>query len=379
MLKVKYLKKIIMAFFGLPIYWLSMLSTRDKNIMVFGEWHGKKYCDNPKYLFEYLNFNVEGVKFFWITKDKKIAKEIKEIGLPCEYAHSLIGIYLCLKAKYAFVTHDSADINENLLGGCVLINLTHGTPLKKIGADAQYARLGSLTYFYDKYIKSIIPSSKKFEFIFCADEMSKDRFKTAFNYPVTILPFGYPRWDGLFESDSKLNDVVKSYKKVISYLPTLRFCNHVQLDPFSFYGFNEFISFVERHNYLLIIRPHPSMKYFSKSINSKNILLVTSDDVADVNEVLQVTDVLISDYSSVIYDFEKTGKPIILLAPDAQVFINADVGIYGDYYKDFTWPLVMRWNDAYKCIQEFENTSEVMIKVSYQESAKKIFSYISKL
>jgi len=350
-MKIKYLKKLFLEVLGLPFYLTSMLVKRNEDYMVFGEWHGQSYCDNSKYFFQYVSKN-SSTKAVWITKNKEIISIVTGEGLNCEYYLSVKGIYYCLVSKYAFVTHGSSDINANLLGKCILINLTHGTPLKKIGVDAQYLRLGKLTNIFDKYFKKIIPSKKHFDIVFCADQKAKERFKSAYDYPLDIFAYGYPRWKGLYGDSSVLNNYSKKYDRIISYLPTLRFNNHRQLNPLSFDGFNYFCEYLEKKNYLLIIRPHPVMTFSNENIVSKNIVFVRNTDINDVNEVLKVTDVLISDYSSVIYDFEKTMKPIILLAPDAETYLDQDVGVYGDYYRDFSWPIINDWFDVVDKIEE---------------------------
>ena len=376
MLKIKYVKKLATELLGLPVYLLSTFSIRSKKIMVFGEWHGHNYCDNTKYFFEYVSSNHAEQTAIWITKNKNVKNIITEKGYKCEYAYSLKGFYYCFRAKYAFVTHDSADINQYLLGKCKLVNLTHGTPLKKLGNDAKYARLGKFTYIYDRYLKKITPSKKKFDYIFCADEKAKNRFESSYSYPVNIYAYGYPRWSGLNNSNhSKLKDKAVKYRKVISYLPTLRFNNHKQLDPFSFNGFKEFCKYIESNNYLLIIRPHPIMIFLNDKVSSDNIVFATSPEIRDVNEVLNITDILISDYSSVIYDFEKTGKPIVLLAPDAETYINDDVGVYGNYYEDFEWPIINDWFSAIDCI-EVDAINEVNEAKLSNAASSKIYNFI---
>lgn len=375
MFKVKHVKKLISEVLGLPLYLFSMLSVRSNNIMVFGEWHGQNYCDNSKYLFEFMSLRNDGNKIIWITKNKKIQRIILDKGFKCEYYFSPKGMFYCLRARFAFVTHDSADINQFLLGRCTLVNLTHGTPLKRMGVDAKYLRLGRFTSVFDKYIDFFIPSKKKVDLIFCADDKAKERFQSSYPYSVEIIVSGYPRWQGLYANNSSLIDSVKQYDKVISYLPTLRLSNNVQLDPFSFGGFEDFCKYIESKNYLLIIRPHPVMKFVNENLVNNNIIFVRSADVRDVNEVLQVTDILISDYSSVIYDFEMTRKPILLLAPDVDSYLNEDVGVYGDYHKDFSWPIIDDWFAVMKCL---DSTDFFLDDLSSEtiNASRKICDYI---
>lgn len=377
MIYIRYINKLFFSLLGVPLYFLSMLSVRNKNIMVFGEWHGESYCDNSKYLFEYASNIDDDNKVFWITKNREVLEKVRGEGFLCEYAYSIKGVFICLRARYAFVTHNSADINQNFLGGCTLINLTHGTPLKRMGKDAKYKRLGAFTFLYDNYISKIIPQNKKTDYVFCANENAKKRFESSYRYSVEVLAFGYPRWAGLVSNDAVLKKTVSSYDKVISYLPTLRFNNHVQLDPFSFGGFDEFLKYIEEKNYLLIIRPHPVMK-IKEDILSNNVILIEKNEVADVNEVLKVTDLLISDYSSVIYDFEITKKPVALLAPDANIYINEDVGVYGDYYSDFKFPILDTWSDLIKYIPGSLELSIVEQDFSL-EASEKIYKYINEL
>lgn len=115
---------------------------RDGNLMLFGAWFGKKYDDNPRYLYEYVVENCPQIKAVWMTGDANIYRRLQEQGMPVCMCDTAEGKALAKRAKYIFTATGRLDIGqENIqyLGGAYYINLWHGLPLKKIMYDDEYS------------------------------------------------------------------------------------------------------------------------------------------------------------------------------------------------------------------------------------------------
>lgn len=342
---IYYIVKLLKQMMGLPIYLASFAFPRNDEVWVFGEWHGKRYADNAKYLFEYVSEHYKNIRAVWISKDTCIISQIQNSGFDACHSYSWRGIKVALRAGVHFITHDAGDTNEFLSGGSLLVNLTHGTPLKRIGDDARYKRLGVLTTVFDRYAAKLFPRKRRFDIVSCADGEAAVRFSSAFPSTKKVVGLGYPRWDGLVGRCGPLpiDDQIRKFSHVISYLPTVRFCNQVPYDPFSVNGLNEFVDYLQKNNILLIVRTHPTASFDDNMPDNGNVMLVTSLQVPDTCDILKRTDLLITDYSSVMFDYAKLGRPTLLLAPDRDIYLREDVGIYGDYSTDSLGPIFDDW------------------------------------
>jgi len=360
---IKYIKKFLPEIIFIPLYWFSFLIPKNKNLWVFGEWHGFRYADNSKYLFEYTYKWHKEIKSVWITKDKNIVRKVSKQNLPVFHAYSLQGIFYCLRAKLVFITHDAGDVCHYCIGRSVLVNLTHGVPLKHLGKDVIYNRFGVLTKIIDNFILPLLPLKKKYNYILCADERSKPRFESAFSAKGNVFSVGYPRWDG-FNTADKL-DGFDGYNSIILYAPTLRFNNHKEFKPSLYPNFDDFLKYIEYNNMLCLFRPHPTMTIDQKMLSSNNIRLVDSDTVKDINSLFVLADILLTDYSSVMYDFSMLKKTIIYFVPDLDIYLNEDVGVYGDFYLDALGPICKSWKEI---IREID---KIALKVSHLSYNKK--------
>ena len=94
----KIFKNLVLLLF-LPFWHIQRFIPRNKNLWIFGSWSGKKYSDNSKFLFEYVNLHCSNIKAIWITKSDEVYKELKKTGRNVYYANSIKGIFSCFLAK----------------------------------------------------------------------------------------------------------------------------------------------------------------------------------------------------------------------------------------------------------------------------------------
>lgn len=351
MKKLKLLINLIFNISLIPYCFFISLIPRNKKIWVFGEWHGMKKADNSHYLYEFVLKNEKNIKPIWITKNKKIR------GENIYYYNSLKGIYYSFRAKLTFITHDLDDVNYIYSSGSIVVNLTHGIPLKKIGKDVSYLRFGKLTKIFDKYIRDKLPSKKKPNYIFSGNYMSIKNFASAYDVDVkNVFALGYPRWEDLINNKTET-------KNIILYAPTHRKNGDVIFKPFEIEGFKYFMKKIKELNYEFVFKPHPSLNY---EISDEIKLLYGNfcSQSFSTNYYLVNSAILITDYSSILYDYAVLRRPIISLIHDLEEYLNEDAGLYDHYENLVPGPLCNNWIEIANKIGDL-NISNKFIRENY--------------
>ena len=113
---IRYLTYII----NIPLYYLSFFIPKNKNIWVFGAWFGKKYSDNSKALFEYVNKNDKEIFAVWLTESKTVFRDLNQKGFNVHYTYSFKGYFYSAVAKFNFVSSGMSDVNRYFIFNIVL-------------------------------------------------------------------------------------------------------------------------------------------------------------------------------------------------------------------------------------------------------------------
>ena len=237
------------------------------------------------------------------------AKQYKQV----RYGSIRYFFYL-LQSKYWFFDVGISKGIELPVKKHTVIYFAHGIPYKKIGADINYN--DKLNLYGDYQIGRLstyvlTPCQFSTEIFAHAYKIDKDKF----------IQIGCPRTDCLFakenyEFDDKRMKNLQN-KKIILYLPTMREWNPEDM------SYTDFINDLQlNENELLIYKSHP---YNKLNISDRNVLDVS--DVVSINDLYMIADVLITDYSSAMFDFALTGKPILLYQPDYEEY-NLRRGLY---------------------------------------------------
>jgi CDP-glycerol glycerophosphotransferase len=345
-------KKMLSMIFLFPFYILSRFVPKNKKVWIFGEWYGQRYGDNSKYLFVYINKYQKGIKAIWLSTSKQIVSQINLSGFDAYSKYSFLGIYYSLIAGASiFVESNSSDCSILLNNGKTkLIQLWHAIPLKKIGLDDKiFIKQNRKTlnriikFFYNEKISMVIANSKydKKSFLSANSNINKD----------DIIITGYPRNDIL-----KIDDDNRVNRKII-YLPTFRGEIGSEIDFFMPYNFNlsSWQKYLEENSTTLIIKMHPVNKPKNEIIKlfdrSNNIDLLIE---ADIYELLPHIDLLITDYSSVYFDYLLTGKPIIFAPFDHNKYITQDRELYYDYNSVTPGPKCKNWDEILNWVEIFK-------------------------
>ena len=375
-------KKIIrylICIINLPLYYISYLFPKNKSIWIFGAWFGEKYADNSKILFEYVNKIDNSIMPIWLTKNRKVYKELKANGFKVYYSYSIYGYYYTAKSGYIFVSTGMADVNRFVATTRNKIQLWHGTPLKKILKDAHSQdESSSLAFIKFLFVPFNIP---KYKLLLSSSENINENLSNAFGSMVKkICVLGYPRNDNLFN-----NEVTKT----IIFLPTHRQEGNSNIkhifDSFDSIKINQFLM---KYNYTLFVKLH---FYDLENISirdSSNIKFISED--IDLYKFLSKTHILITDYSSVYFDFLLLNRPIIFTPFDIDEYMDRDRELYYDYDQVTPGPRCMNWdeviNEIEMIIKGEDNYDDQRQKINiffnkYKDSnsSKRIYEYIKDL
>lgn len=341
---------------NIPLYYISYFFPKNKNVWIFGAWFGDKYSDNSRYLFEHINKNHPDIRAIWITDNLDVIDRLNKERYEVYKKYSIKSILLGLKAKYSvFVQSNSVDcmpfLNNNKTFN---IQLWHGSPLKKIGFDdnllehnkGRILKIYLFPFLIEKY-DLIISSSKE----------DKDKFQTAFNNnKIKIL--GYPRNDLLINKKN-------SMQFIVTYLPTFRDSIGDKIDLFTHYNFDigKWNKELINSNIILNIKMHPVNKpkdeILERFKDCKNINFLEEIDVA---RILPNTNILITDYSSVYFDYLLTNRPIIFAPYDYKEYITKDRELYYEYNQVTPGPKCKNWDEVLDWIVMFKDDSTLYVK-----------------
>ena len=365
----------------LPIWYIVKLIPRKQDVWVFGAWYGNRYADNSKALFEHVVEYRKELTAIWLTRNRNVVNELKSNGYRCYHVHSLKGIYYSLICGYYLVSSGKRDVNYLFTNGAKAVQLWHGSPIKKISLDDPSSNYSSLFY---KIFKHVFPFVYEFNYdlILANSELFAGIMMSAFGMKRdSVLVTGCPRNDYYFSP--KTEQIITSTNqrfnnpKLLIYLPTFR--ENRSLDElFKNFAFetSEFTDYLEYSNSVLFVKPHyvdrsALMGMFS---NEERIIVLSDNEIEDLNLLVKDCDVLLTDYSSIFFDFLLTEKPIIFTAFDFKEYVSVSRELYFDYQDLVPGPITENWAAVRKEIDKLENRDDY---AKLRTEKKKVFNTYS--
>jgi CDP-glycerol glycerophosphotransferase len=361
----------------LPLWFLSYFIQKDKDLYLCGGGGGFIFRGNPKFFYLYINKKVKDKKCIWITTNNNILKELEEHNLPVLNKYSLKGFWHILRAKYLIIEIYPKDITyiPQNLGKFNFIQTFHSITFKEIGIDKpNYIKANSL---FRKIIKNLSiylekKTCKKYKLILSSSDIVSKLYKKAFqnkNLKIT----GFPRDDVLFDKNLAFRDYkkilnLKNYKRIILYARTFR--DNQTKSPFDKEFFKKLNKRLEAENSILLVKKHTNDKdlIVPKLSNIKDV----TQFVDDIQELLTITDTLITDYSGVAFDFSLLYKPTIFFIYDYNEYIKKCRNMTMDFLKEMPGPFINTENEL---LNYLFSVDKWFNEPKYQAKFKK---YISK-
>jgi CDP-glycerol glycerophosphotransferase (TagB/SpsB family) len=348
------------------IYLISGFAPRRKNIWIFGSWDGKKFADNSKYLFLYVYYKQPEITGVWLSRNKTLLADLRARGYKAYYMHSLRGILYSMRASCIIFSVGVSDVNLYTTKGTKSVQLWHGTPLKKLEHPEGRLMPTRRSSYARRLIDERLRPNRNHDVVIATSDESKQTMKTVFSDAREIAVTGYPRNDVLLGAPwlSKLDDeYVRRIKREIDfqflflYLPTYRREGPRGLDLFARYGFdaNTVNQTLRELSAILIIKRHlydGQADPDSDGARFERIFTLSDEDLPDIYPLLRETAVLITDYSSVFFDYLLLDRPIVFAPFDIQQYIRADRELFYDYDQVTPGPKAKDWPDVLRLLRE---------------------------
>lgn len=305
----KFIKDLLKNIVMLPAYLLPL-----KKKIVVSNFNGRGYGDNPKYIIEKLMLEDANYDIVWLVKDMKeeFPRNIRKVKIG-----SLRSYYELITASLWIDNVRNNWKTFKRKKQCYLQTWHGSYGPKPIEAEAE----GRLSTSYIAFAKR---DGKLTDGILASNEFQLNQMKNSFwlNKKADILKFGTPRNDVLVFFDSNKRKQIKDKlkikrdKKIVLYMPTFR-------DNSSSIGYifdfeTVLKSFEQRfgEDFVMIVRFHPNVQKEHSKLIQFNERIIDGALCEDSQELLLVSDFLISDYSSAPFDFILLNKPVFLYVAD---------------------------------------------------------------
>lgn len=321
--------------------------------IVFSNYYGSGYGDNPKYIAEYIMDNNLDYQLYWLVDNSKkqsstLPKNIKQISYFSfnamrELSTAAIWIDNCRKSFFP-----KKKKNQ------IYIQTWHGSlPIKKIEADAPNLP--------ERYVDFAKKDSRVIDVILSGSEFKSNIYKTRFWYDGLILNIGTPRSDIFFNKDKIAfadNKVRKYFEidsntRVLLYAPTFRKSYSLEIYKLNYDKILQNVKAIYPDDWCIITRLHPNLQKYSEDLQlPANVINATL--YPDMQELLCVSDIVISDYSGLMFDFYLMNKPVFLYCPDLIEYRLQDRDLYFDI-EELPFPLANNLNELISNIINFSN------------------------
>ncbi len=334
-----------------------------KNKIVFSNFWGRGYGCNPKYIAQYIIEHNLPFKLYWLIDKQKcknetyLPKEIKEVDI------NSFGALYHLSTAFVWIDNSRKFLYPPKKKSQLYIQTWHGNVgPKKIEKSAE----NNLEDWYKKNAKK---DSQMIDLCISGSSHLTQIYKNDFWYSGQVLESGYPRTDILF-NDTKIQNLKCELgyfdKKICIYAPTFR--NNNSLKPYNL-DYGKLKTSLESKfggNWIIFLRFHPNMNDFI-NINLPDFVVNVSQ-YSDVQELMAISDCMITDYSSIIFEFMLTKRPAFIYASDLNEYKKNERSFY--FTLDSTpFSLAKDNNELSNNIINFNN-------IEYQ---KKIFAFSNKM
>ena len=301
--------------------------------VLFESFVGRKYADSPKAIYEYMlnSDEYKDYEFVWFFMNPKDGAHLANNPRTKVIKHGSKEYYKMYATSKYWVTN--SRISDAILKkkNQIYLQCWHGTPLKKLGFDIKVEAGNSMNSIKDIHYKYQV-DSKKYTWLLSPSAFCTEKFTSAFNLKAVgkeniIIEKGYPRNDYLVNyQESDVERIRKSLdlpsdKKIILYAPTWRDNQHQSGLGYTYKTEVNFDRLREElsDEYVILFRAH----YFvanSFDFSKYAGFVYNASLYNEINDLYIISDILITDYSSVFFDYSILKRPIIYYMYDLQEY-----------------------------------------------------------
>ncbi len=358
------------------------MASIDKEMVFIESNVGKYFSDSPSLIFEELYKQHPNLKYKLVINNLEF--EPRE---NVEVISRLSLKYFYYLARAKFIIN-----NQNFPNYCrfkknqIYIQTWHGTPLKQMLND-----IVQVVGRNDSYLDDINRATQKWDYLLSESPYTTRCFASAFKHSATVLETGFPRSDILYDCDAKelaikefKENVVDTDKKIILLAPTFREFARKTRNKYYHDLEIDFDKLADKlaDDYIIVYKPHILL--------GTNIYCETEGFVYtlmdyDIDHLYLVSDIVITDYSSVMFDFGKISTKVILHVPDLELYSKHIRGLYLEL-EDLPYPKSTNTDDILNIIlnegfsdKKIEDVLDEFKYYSKGDAAFKVVQFINGL
>ncbi len=337
-----------------------------KRLLIFESNLGRNYSGNPRAIYEELlrrriDLEYEIVWIFLCPEEAEVpgrCTKVRRESLPALQK-------MWQAAVWVMDTRQMSYVRKNKRTKYIMT--WHGTPLKKLGLDLD--NLSSPTQEVSgeealaSYKEELIRNTKRWDYLIAPNQDSADIFRRCFAFQGEMLKTGYPRNDILIEGNNRntIAELKKKYnlpinKRILLYAPTWRDyegkgeCDYYFRPKLSFDALfealrEEAVLIVQYHYY---IKEKPDFSKFNGFIREIK---------TDIRELYLVSDLMITDYSSTMFDYSILKRPMVFYAYDLEQYSRLH-GFYFDYLNFVPGPVATTTEELIPLLTKENDLSE---------------------
>ncbi|OAH12869.1 CDP-glycerol:poly(glycerophosphate) glycerophosphotransferase [Streptomyces jeddahensis] len=324
--------------------------------ILFDAFKGTQYSDSPRALHEELVRRGVDLEHLWVVRDDQV--EVPRTATPVrmwspEWYEALA------RSRYVIANNHLPDWFQKR-DGQVVVQTWHGTPLKKIGHDIE-----AIHFADQRYLERVEKEVQNWDMLVSPNSFSTPILKRAFGFPGEMVECGYPRNDILRRPGMEVREQeirrrigLPEGKRIIMYAPTWR---DDQFYAPGKYKFDFRIDLDDARarlgaDHVLMVRRHPNVVDPVPGAGDGFVFDVS--DYPDMADLSLITDVMITDYSSLMFDYVNTGRPILFFTYDLDHYRDTLRGFYFDFERSAPGPLVYTSQDLISAIRDIDRIQD---------------------
>lgn len=333
------------------------LPTDDKLIM-FESFLGKQYSDNPRAVYEYMSGKYPEYKMYW-SADRRSIKKFKGKDIKYIRRFSLSWLIKMSRAKY-WITNSRLPLWIPKPPKTIYLQTWHGTPLKRLAADMDEVHMPGTNSV--KYKRNFLKEASKWDYLVSPNRYSSEIFKRAFQFDKTMIESGYPRNDFLINNnnESTIKELKKRNnlpldKKILLYAPTWRDNQFYAKGKYKFNLQLDLDKIKEQlgEEYIIILRMHYLVAE-NLDLSSYEGFVFDFSNHEDIRELYLISDMLITDYSSVFFDYANLMRPMLFFVYDIDNYRDNLRGFYFDFEEKAPGPLTKSTDEIIDVIRNID-------------------------
>ena len=315
-----------------------MRDLRVRSQVLFDSYSGKQFSDSPRGIFEELRRRGTTTPSLWLVRDRQVRTPQGTRPVP----HASQEYFEALATSEAIVTNAHLPSWFAKRPGQTVVQTWHGSMLKRIGFDIEHVRFATRDYH-----ERLAHEVGQWDYLVSPSPWATPILRQAFRFEGTILETGYPRND-IFHSPEREETAhavrrrlgLPEGKKVVLYAPTWRDDKYYSPGKYKL----DLRLDIERMRealggeHVLLVRRHPNIVDRVPGAGGGFVRDVSA--YPEVQELFLVTDVLVTDYSSLMFDFANTGRPMLFYTYDLEEYRDKLRGFYFDFEEVAPGPLI---------------------------------------